>query len=145
MAKLMQVDVVDSEKQIFSGSVEHLIANASDGEIGIYPNHSPLICKLKPGILRLQLPEHDTQLIFAVSGGFMEVQSNHVIVLADIIERTDELDEARLLKQKDIALAKIKHTDATNKSADLAKAYASLDAAIASLKTLEYMRKHIRS
>jgi len=144
MAKLMQVDVVDSEKQIFSGSVEHLIANASGGEIGIYPNHSPLICKLKPGVLRLQLPEHTTQLIYAVSGGFMEVEGNHVIVLADIIERTDELDEARLLKQKEIAEAKIKHAP-SSQTHDVAKAYASLEAAIASLKTLEYMRKHTKS
>ena len=140
----MQVDVVDSEKQIFSGSVEHLVANASGGEIGIYPNHSPLICKLKPGVLRLQVPDHAMQLVFAVSGGFMEIQGNHVIVLADVIERTDELDEARLIKQKEVAYAKIKHAE-TDQTHDVTKAYASLEVAIASLKALEYMRKHTKS
>ena len=141
MAKTMlKVDVVDSEKQIFSGMVEHLVAPGLLGEMGIYPNHIPIISKLKPGVLRLQLPDNEKQLILAISGGFLEMQSNHATILADIVERTDELDRDRLEAQKAEALAKLKQSgteaDGTN------KALASLEIAIAQLKAIDYMRHH---
>jgi F-type H+-transporting ATPase subunit epsilon len=145
MADLMRVDLVDSEQQIFSGDVEHLVANATDGEIGIYPHHIPLICKLKPGVLRLQIPGEKYQLIFAVSGGFLEVQGNHVTILADIVERTDALDEDRLIAKRDEALNKVQHSsDLTTQSVDVAKAQAALEVAIAQLKALDYIRKHAK-
>lgn len=139
----IKVEVVDSEKQIFSGDVEYLVAPGSEGEIGIFPSHVPLISKLKPGVLRLQLPDEQTQAIFAISGGFMEVRRDQVIVLADIAERTDELDEARLIEQKTLALDKIKRTGADGSSpADVAKAHAALEIAIAQLKAVDYIKKH---
>lgn len=137
----MRVDLVDSEHQIFSGDVCHLVVTASDGELGIYPHHIALICKLKPGLLRLQLPNEKYQLIFAVSGGYLEVQGNHVTVLADIVERTEELDEARLVAQHDLALAKVKQSDSSS-GFDLARAQAALEVAIAQLKALDYIKKH---
>jgi F-type H+-transporting ATPase subunit epsilon len=143
MTHLMQVDVVDSEKQIFSGKVEYLVAEAYDGEIGIFPNHIPLISKLKPGVLRLQLPDEKLQLIFAVSGGFLEVQGNHVTILADVAERTEELDEARLIKQKTEAEARVKKVD-SSLTTDVAKAEAALDIAISQLKALDYIRKQAK-
>jgi F-type H+-transporting ATPase subunit epsilon len=141
MAKLMRVDLVDSEHQIFSGDVEHLVVTANDGELGVYPNHIPLICKLKPGVLRLQIPGEKYQLIFAVSGGFLEVQDNHVTILADIVERTDKLDEERLIAERDTALAKVQKSDSTQ-NIDMAKAQAALEVAIAQLKALDYIKKH---
>jgi F-type H+-transporting ATPase subunit epsilon len=141
MAKLMRLDVVDSEHQIFSGDVEHLVVMASDGELGVYPNHIPLICKLKPGVLRLQIPNEKYQLIFAVSGGYLEVQDNHVTILADIIERTDKLDEQRLIEARDIALSKISVSGSTQ-NFDIAKAQVALEVAIAQLKALDYIKKH---
>ena len=143
MAHLMQVDVVDSEKQIFSGKVEYLVAEASEGEIGIFPNHIPLISKLKPGVLRLQLPDEKEQVVLAVSGGFLEVQGNHVTVLADIAERTEELDEARLTLQKTEAEARVKKVD-SSLTTDVAKAEAALDIAIAQLKALDYIKKQAK-
>lgn len=141
MAKLMRVDLVDSEHQIFSGDVEHLVVMANDGELGIYPNHIPLICKLKPGVLRLQIPKEKYQLIFAVSGGYLEVQDNHVTILADIVERTEKLDEDRLIAERDAALAKVaKKSDSG--TLDVAKAQVALEVAIAQLKALDYIRKH---
>ena len=138
---VMQVDVVDSEEQIFSGEVEYLVAPASEGEIGIYPHHIPIISKLKPGVLRLQVPGHELQLVFAISGGFIEVQGNHVTILADLVERTDALDAQRLIDQKTAALAKLKHSDSSS-TVDVARAQASLEIAIAQLKALDYIKKH---
>lgn len=137
----MRVDLVDSEHQIFSGDVEHLVATANEGELGIYPHHIPMICKLKPGVLRLQLPNEKYQLVFAVSGGFLEVQDNHVTVLADIVERTDKLDEARLIAERDAAMTRVKQSDSAL-TVDVAKAQAALEVAIAQLKALDYIKKH---
>lgn len=140
----MQVDVVDSESQLFSGVVEHLVAPAVDGEIGIYPNHAPIIAKLKPGVLRLQLPNQAVQTIFAISGGFLEVWDNHATVLADIVERTDELDEARLKQQQAAAQSKLQRS-ASSPTTDVAKTQISLDIAIAQLKALDYIKKHAKT
>jgi F-type H+-transporting ATPase subunit epsilon len=142
MVKLMRLDLVDSEHQIFSGEVEHLVVTASGGELGIYPNHIPLICKLKPGVLRLQVPNEKYQLIYAVSGGYLEVQGNHVTILADIVERTEKLDEERLIAEREAALARVERSD-SSQTLDVAKAQAALDVAIAQLKALDYIRKHV--
>jgi F-type H+-transporting ATPase subunit epsilon len=141
MAKLMRVDLVDSEHQIFSGDVLHLVVTANDGELGIYPHHIPMICKLKPGVLRLQVPNEKYQLVFAVSGGYLEVQDNHVTVLADIVERTEKLDEDRLIAERDAALGRVKRSESAT-TVDVVKAQAALEVAIAQLKALDYIRKH---
>jgi F-type H+-transporting ATPase subunit epsilon len=143
MTNIMYVDLVDSESRLFAGEVEYLVANAYDGEIGIFPNHISLITKLKPGVLRIKLLDKQEPLIFALSGGFLEVCSNHVIVLADVVERTDALDEARLIAQKEDALNKLNPSDSTM-SPELAKVQASLDIAIAQLKALEFLKKRSR-
>ncbi|MCE3267857.1 MAG: synthase subunit epsilon [Burkholderiales bacterium] len=143
MPKLMQVTLVDSEHQIFSGEVEHLVINASNGELGIYPNHIPLICKLKPGILRLQIPNEKYQQVYAVSGGFLEVQGNHATILADIVERTDKLDESRLIAEHNAAIARVKHAKSAS-TPDIAKAQIALEVAIAQLKALDYIKKHAK-
>lgn len=140
-SNVMKVDIVDSEEQIFSGEAEFLVAPASEGEIGIYPNHIALISKLKPGVLRLQVPNEKFQLVFAISGGFMEISYNHVTVLADVLERTDAIDEARLIEQRNSAQSKLKNIDADD-AKELAKAYAALEIAIAQLKAVDYIKKH---
>jgi len=142
MVKLMRATLVDSEHQIFSGEVEHLVVTATGGELGIYPNHIPLICKLKPGVLRLQVPNEKYQLIFAVSGGYLEVQGNHATILADIVERTEKLDEDRLIAEREAALARVKHSGDSALTLDVAKAQAALEVAIAQLKALDYIKKH---
>ncbi len=138
---VMKVDVVDSEAQIFSGEAEFLVAPASEGEIGVYPHHIALISKLKPGVLRLQLPNERFQLVFAISGGFMEVKANHVTILADILQRTEALDEAKVIQQKNIAKSRLRNAEHSDNS-DLAKAHAALEIAIAQLKAVEYIKKH---
>ncbi len=137
----MQVDLVSSEEQIFSGEAEYVVAPGSEGELGIYPHHISLINKLNPGLFRVKLPQKEIQLVYAISGGFLEVQGNKVTVLADIVERTDDLDEAKLLEQKRIAEERVKSSESSMDS-DSAKAYASLELVIAQLKAIDFIRKH---
>ena len=83
MANTIHVDVVSAEEQIFSGEAEFVVLPGEAGELGIYPRHTPLITRIKPGSVRIKVPgEPEEQLIF-VAGGILEVQPNMVTVLAD--------------------------------------------------------------
>ena len=139
MAK-MQVDVVSTEQLIFSGEAEFLVAPAQEGEIGVYPRHVPLLTRIKPGLLRLTVPGTKEELLVAVSGGMMEVQPNHITVLADTAIRGEDLDEARAAEAKRTAEDALKHAASDH---DTAKAQAALASAIAQLKALEYLRKRV--
>ncbi|MDQ5920342.1 MAG: F-type H+-transporting ATPase subunit epsilon [Pseudomonadota bacterium] len=139
----MQVDLVSSEEQIFSGEVEFVIAPGSEGEIGIYPRHIPLITKLNPGLIRVKLPQKEMHLVYVISGGFLEVQGNKVTVLADVVERTDSLDQAKLLEEKRIAEERLKRSAASMDRDDV-KAYAALEMIIAQLKAVDYLHKQSR-
>ena len=137
MSNTISLEVVDSEKFIFSGLVEFFIVPGSEGELGVYPHHISMIVKLKPGVLRYKVPNNDSQCIMAISGGFLEIHNNKATILADVIERTDALDEAMLIELKNQSLSKI-----NNKTIDSENAYISLEIAIAQLKALEYIRSH---
>ncbi|MBX9866771.1 MAG: F0F1 ATP synthase subunit epsilon [Burkholderiales bacterium] len=143
MMTTMQVDLVSSEEQIFSGEVEFVIAPGSEGEIGIYPRHIPLITKLNPGLIRVKLPQKEMHLVYVISGGFLEVQGNKVTVLADVVERTDSLDQAKLLEEKRIAEERLKRSTASMDRDDV-KAYAALEMIIAQLKAVDYLHKQSR-
>jgi F-type H+-transporting ATPase subunit epsilon len=98
MANTIQVDVVSAEEQIFSGPAEFVVLPGEVGELGIYPRHTPLITRIKPGSVRIKLPDRaDEELIF-VAGGILEVQPNVVTVLADTAIRGHDLDEAKALE-----------------------------------------------
>jgi len=140
MAK-MQVEVVSSEEQIYSGEAEFLVAPAEEGEIGVYPRHVPLLTRIKPGVLRLTVPGQDKEVLVAVSGGMMEVQPSLVTVLADTAIRGTDLDEARANEAKQAAEeALLKAVDDQSTAA----AHAALAVAIAELKTLDYLRHRTR-
>jgi len=139
----MQVDIVSSEEQIFSGEAEYLVTPGYEGELGVYPHHIQLINKLKPGVLRIKLPNHEMHLVFAISGGFLEVQSNKATVLADVVERSDDLDEAKLIEQKRLAEERIRQSGSAMNEDD-AKAYAALELIIAQLKAVEYSNRQAR-
>jgi F-type H+-transporting ATPase subunit epsilon len=98
MANTIHVDVVSAEEQIFSGEAEFVVLPGEVGELGIYPRHTPLITRIKPGSVRIKVPgETDEQLIF-VAGGILEVQPNLITVLADTAIRGRDLDEAKALE-----------------------------------------------
>ncbi|WP_434778989.1 F0F1 ATP synthase subunit epsilon [Neisseria sp. Ec49-e6-T10] len=134
----MQVDVVSSEESLFSGKVTFMVVPTEMGEVGIYPNHEPLLSKVRPGVLRLQIENQKEELLLAVSGGILEVQPNAVTVLSEIAVRSDDLDEKRAQAAKEEAEKRLKNAidDKTT-----ANAQAALAAAIAQLKALDYLRQ----
>ena len=98
----IQVDIVSAEGEIFSGEAEMVIAPAKMGEVGITPGHAPLLTELRPGELRVQVPDSD-ELFFYVTGGILEVQPHLVTVLADSALRGDQLSEDAALKAREQA------------------------------------------
>jgi len=94
-AATIHVDVVSAEESIFSGEAEFVVLPGESGELGIYPRHTPLITRIKPGAVRI-LPAGggEEQLIF-VAGGILEVQPKVITVLADTAIRGADLDEAK--------------------------------------------------
>jgi F-type H+-transporting ATPase subunit epsilon len=95
----IQVDIVSAEGEIFSGPATMVFAPASEGDLGIYPRHAPLLTLLKAGEVRVQPPEGPQQSFF-VGGGALEVQPNKVTVLADTAIRAHDIDEAAALAAK---------------------------------------------
>ncbi|MHB8354218.1 MAG: ATP synthase F1 subunit epsilon, partial [Burkholderiales bacterium] len=83
MANLIHVDVVSAEEQIFSGNAEFVVLPGEMGELGIYPRHTPLITRIRPGTVRLRIPGQSSEELIFVSGGILEVQPDSVTVLAD--------------------------------------------------------------
>ncbi len=105
------VDVVSAEASIFSGLATFVALPGESGELGIYPKHTPLITRVKPGAVRIQKADGSGEEFVFVAGGILEVQPNHVTVLADTAIRGGDLDEARAndaLKAAQDALAKSK-------------------------------------
>jgi F-type H+-transporting ATPase subunit epsilon len=93
-AATIHVDVVSAEASIFSGEAEFVVLPGEAGELGIYPRHTPLITRIKPGAVRIQKPGGEEELVF-VAGGILEVQPKVITVLADTAIRGVDLDEAK--------------------------------------------------
>ena len=94
MANTIHVDVVSAEESIFSGEAEFVVLPGEAGELGIYPRHTPLITRIRPGAVRILGGGGEEQLIF-VAGGILEVQPMVITVLADTAIRGHDLDEAK--------------------------------------------------
>lgn len=138
MAMTVHVDVVSAEASIFSGLAELVIVPGEAGELGIYPHHAPLLTRIKPGSVRLKLPDHTEDMLIYVSGGMLEVQPNLVTVLADTAIRGADLDEARALEAKRAAEESMRNRTS---DIDYAAAQAELVEAIAQLQAISKMRK----
>lgn len=134
---VMQVEVVSNEHNIFSGEASFVVVPTVMGELGIYPRHEPVMSLVRPGALRLQVPGQSEEVLVAVSGGLLEVQPHKLTVLADVAVRSSEMDQARAEEAKKAAEEGI-HKAQDEES--LARAHAALAAAIAELKTLDYIR-----
>jgi F-type H+-transporting ATPase subunit epsilon len=108
MANTLHVDVVSAEESVYSGEAEFVVLPGESGELGIYPQHTPLIARIKPGAVRIKPVGAAEELIF-VAGGILEIQPKVVTVLADTAIRGDDLDEAKAneaLKNAEQARAK---------------------------------------
>ncbi len=137
MAVAFHLDIVSSEAKIFSGLVESLVAVGTEGELGIFPMHTPLLTRLMPGSMTLKL-QNKTEEILYISGGFLEVQPKVVTVLADTVVRAQDLDEAAAMsaqeRAKNILVSK-------QELLDYSKVLAELAEAAAQLRTIQKLRK----
>lgn len=133
----MQVEVVSAEQEVFSGEATMLIATAMSGELGIYPQHTPLLASLKAGDVRVQTADGEEQVIY-VSGGILEVTPKKVTVLSDTAIRADDIDEAAALEAQRKAERALKDSKA---DIDYARAKAELAQAAAQLQALKKMVK----
>ena len=98
MANTIHVDVVSAEQHIFSGEAEFVVLPGEAGELGIYPRHTPLITRIKPGAVRIKPAGGGEENLIFVAGGILEVQPSIVTVLADTAIRGHDLDEAKALE-----------------------------------------------
>ena len=94
-APTIHVDVVSAEESIFSGEAEFVVLPGEAGELGIYPRHTPLITRIRPGTVRIKPAGGGEEQLIFVAGGILEVQPKLVTVLADTAIRGHDLDEAK--------------------------------------------------
>jgi F-type H+-transporting ATPase subunit epsilon len=134
----MHVDIVSAEESIYSGPAEFLVAPAEMGEVGIYPRHTPLLTRIKPGAVRMKVPLKSEEELVWVSGGLLEVQPDVITILADTAVRGADLDEAKALEAKKQAEEAMK--DKSSKI-DYARAQGELAEAMAQLAAIRKLRK----
>ncbi len=138
MAHTIHVDVVSAEEQIFTGEAEFVALPGEAGELGIYPKHTPLITRIRPGAVRIKVAgQADDEFIF-VAGGILEVQPNAVTVLADTAIRGKDLDEAKAAAAKKAAEEAMHNRES---AIDYAHAQAELAVAVAQLAAIAKLRQ----
>lgn len=139
MAMTVHCDIVSAEHEIFSGLVERVVANATEGEVGIEYGHAPFLSGLKPGPIRVK-KQNGEEEVYYVSGGYLEVQPYAVTVLADTALRAGEMDEEAALAAKKSAEEALKDHP---HGMDYSRAAAQLAEASAQLRTLRAIRKKL--
>ena len=139
MANTIHVEVVSAEESIFSGEARFVALPGEVGELGIFPRHTPLITRIRPGAVRIELADGGEEFVF-VAGGILEVQPNIVTVLSDTAIRGKDLDEEKAVQAKaaaEQALAKAKS------NIDIAMAQSELAVMAAQIAALrKYRQKH---
>jgi F-type H+-transporting ATPase subunit epsilon len=136
MANTIHVDVVSAEELIFSGEARFVALPGESGELGIYPRHTPLITRIKPGTVRIDMADGSEEFVF-VAGGILEVQPDVVTVLSDTAIRGKDLDEEKANKAKASAEEAIKHAKS---DLDLARAQSELSVMAAQIAALRRFR-----
>jgi F-type H+-transporting ATPase subunit epsilon len=131
-----RLEIVTAERMVFSDDVSAVIAWGVEGQLGILPHHAPLMTMLQPGDILIRKDKEEE--FFVISGGFLEVRPDKVIILADACERVDEIDIARAEEAKRRAQETMK---AAPLSADAAAAEAALRRSLARLKGAERKRR----
>jgi len=132
----IKLDIVTAERVVFSDDVETIVAPGIDGELGILPSHAPLMTMLVPGELLVKRSGEEFSL--AVSGGFLEIRPDRVIVLADTAERAEEIDAARAEEAKRLAQEQLNQPLAVG---DAARIEASLRRSLVRLRVAEKRRR----
>ena len=132
----LKLDIVTAEGVVYSDEVDVVVAPGIEGQLGILPHHAPLMTTLQPGELRVRKSGEEFSL--AISGGFLEVRPDRVIILADAAERADEIDVRRAEEAKRRAEERLKQL---TPEVDVAKAEAALQRALARLQVVEQIRR----
>jgi len=133
----IKVDVVSAEESIFEGEAEFVALPGEAGELGIYPQHTPLITRIRPGAVRIKVAGQAEEEFVFVAGGILEVQPNRVTVLADTAIRGHDLDEAKAEESRKRAEEMLHNREA---NIDYAKAQAELVAAVAQIAAIRKLR-----
>ncbi|WP_213958464.1 MULTISPECIES: F0F1 ATP synthase subunit epsilon [unclassified Variovorax] len=137
MANTIHVDVVSAEEQIFSGEAKFVALPGEAGELGIYPRHTPLITRIRPGAVRIETAEGGEEFVF-VAGGILEVQPTSVTVLSDTAIRGKDLDEEKANKSKAAAEEALKNAKS---DIDIAMAQSELAVMAAQIAALRKYRQ----
>ena len=142
MAKeqIMQLDIVSAQAPIFEGKVQQLEVTGELGEMGIFPGHTALLTRLKPGQLKAVL-ENGQEVVFYLSGGMLEIQPKVVTVLSDTAIRADDLDEAQATAAKERAENALK---SKKENIEYAKAMVELAEAMAQLRAISTLRRKMK-
>lgn len=132
----IHVDVVSAEESIFSGEAKFVALPGEAGELGIYPRHTPLITRIRPGSVRIQTADGGEEFVF-VAGGILEVQPDCVTVLSDTAVRGKDLDEEKANAAKQAAEDAVRNAKS---DVDLARAQSELAIMAAQLTALRKYR-----
>jgi len=138
MASTMHVDVVSAEESIFSGEAEFVVLPGEAGELGVYPRHTPLITRIRPGTVRITPAGGGEEQLIFVAGGILEIQPQVVTVLADTAIRGHDLDEAKALEAQ--KRAEESRRNAKDKQ-EIATVEAELSMLAAQLAAIRRLRK----
>lgn len=130
--KALQLEITTPEQILLRTQVEAVIAPGALGYLGVLPKHAPLLTSLEPGVMRYR--EQGRLVRLAVSGGFMEVAPNRIVVLADTAEPAEEIDVERARRAKERAEKRLQERPA---GLDVARAEAALKRALARLKAAQ--------
>ena len=137
MALTVHCSIVSAEQEIFSGLVQTVIATGTDGELGIFPGHTPLLTGVRPGPVKLVLEDGEEEIFFA-SGGYLEVQPTAITILADTALRADDLDEAAAQEAARRAEQELADSKA---DIDFGRVQADIQETAAMLRTIRKFRK----
>ena len=138
MANTIHVDVVNLRESIFSGEAKFVALPGEMGELGIYPRHTPLITRIKPGAVRILRADNDEEEFVFVAGGILEIQPGTVTVLADTAIRGHDLDEAKAVEARQLAEEAMKNAKT---DIDFAAAQGEFATMAAQLAAIQKLRK----
>ena len=133
----IRLDIVTAERAVYAEDVDMVIAPGVEGQLGILPHHAPLMTTLQAGELRVKKGGEEVSLV--ISGGFLEVRPDKVVVLADAAERAEEIDVARAEEAKRRAQERLVEKRAPG--IDEAQAEAALLRSLARLRVVERVRR----
>jgi F-type H+-transporting ATPase subunit epsilon len=135
MANTLHVNIVSAEQAIFSGEAEMVIAPGEAGELGILPQHAPLLTRIRPGTVKVKLAGGSEEMVY-VSGGILEVQPKALTILADTSVRAADLDEAKVMAAKQAAEEALANRQSGQERAVVQAELAQLAAQLAAIRKL---------